>query len=551
MPRGGGARRLRLGPVVGHTDHRSTRVWIRTFDDPGRYQLRVQGAGVFPFTATESGALEFRTGVATATGLRPDWTYRFTVLHRGRVVPGARGGFRTMPPPGSMADVVFCAISCSKMEEGLWERFSRFVEEAKPHFVLMMGDQVYIDEDEPDVHQEHARSPRDVRRAALAEKYQLNWSRAPVRKVMASVPTYMMWDDHDIRDGWGSRASDSPTLRQHHPRGEAVFTRSNTFFEDARDVYWHFQACRNPMPEPDQELPNYVGGPPPPGERRAMPFAFRCGRTVVLALDSRGDRDFFREEYPVLGAEQWDFIRLVLEGLREDVEALAIMTPTPIASLDPHGQSQKMLGDRTDDVEAFRRGLSEGRPPPDWAEVWGRAASGILGDVPLTVANVHLSRIFGAQLNLGAWKLSNLDEVRDQWSHKSARPEQAELLRMAGAARLTGAVAGSGRGLIFLSGDIHIGCIFDISSRRPPYKAPSLTSSGISAQQDDPVYVSVYVDEDFEVAPGVRSTLREVVSEYNFGVVQVVNTGTGAQITPILAHEGVSTVLGVNLAALL
>ncbi len=33
---------------------------------------------------------------------------------------------------------------------------------------------------------------------------------------------------------------------------------------------------------------------PAPGERRAMPFAFRCGRLVVLVLDSRGARDVFR-----------------------------------------------------------------------------------------------------------------------------------------------------------------------------------------------------------------------------------------------------------------
>ena len=47
---------------------------------------------------------------------------------------------------------------------------------------------------------------------------------------------------------------------------------------------------------------------------------------------------------------------------------------------------------------------------------------------PMTIANVHLSRLFGGQLNLGGYKLSDLDEVRDQWSHKFARPEQASLL---------------------------------------------------------------------------------------------------------------------------
>jgi hypothetical protein len=59
------------------------------------------------------------------------------------------------------------------------------------------------------------------------------------------------------------------------------------------------------------------------------------------------------------------------------------------------------------------------------------------------------------------------------------------------------------------------------------------------------------VDEKFAVAPGIRSTLREVVKEFNFGVVQVVPTGAGAEITPILAHEGNSTVWGLDVKDLL
>ena len=530
MPRRGVVSRLQLGPIVGHTDDTSARIWIRVFDDPADYRLRVQGAGLFPFESTEGGLLEFRTAIATASGLRPDWRYRYSVLRRGRVVSRARGSFRTMPQPGSMANLLFCAVSCSTTEyDGLWEQFNRFLEASKPHFVLMMGDQIYLDEDEPDVYEQHLDSATSVRRKAMAAKYQLNWSREPVRKVMANVPTYMTWDDHDIRDGWGSRASDSNTMLAEYPRGREIFGRCNAFFEDARDVYWHFQACRNP---------NEITQPPLPGERRAMPFAFRCGRLVVLVLDSRGARDVFRTEHPVLGSAQWAFIQQVFDGLTEDVQALAVVTPTPIASLDAHGASQKLLGDRTDDVIAFKKGVEERRSSSDKA------------DAPLTIANVHLSRLYGSQLNLGNYKLSNIDEVRDQWSHKFSRPEQAALLRMAGSARLTNTMPDSPRELIFLSGDVHVGCIFDISSTAPEYKAASLTSSGISALASD-VLVGVYVDEDFAVAPGIRSTLREIVKEFNFGVIQVVFTGDGAEITPILAHEGSSTVWGLDVADLL
>ena len=78
----------------------------------------------------------------------------------------------------------------------------------------------------------------------------------------------------------------------------------------------------------------------------------------------------------------------------------------------------------------------------------------------------------------------------------------------------------------------------------------SLTSSGISATENESVIVGTYLDEGFTLASGVSSTLRELVNDFNFGVVQVVPTGTGAEIIPTLAHEGNADAFGVDLAVL-
>ena len=530
--------RLQLGPIVGHTDENSSRVWIQVFD-PEKYELRVQGAGLFPFRSTETTLglpLEFRTALADVQGLRSDWRYHYNILRKGRSIPGSNGTFRTMPINGSMANILFCAISCSKVEsEGAWDALDKFVEKAKPHFIVMMGDQIYVDEDNQNIFLAFRRSSSSVRRKALAEKYRESWSRKSVKQVMANVPIYMMWDDHDLRDGWGSMASDSETLVQKYPRGKEIFQECMKFFEDARDIYWHFQACHNP---PDPELP------PPHGQRRAMPYAFRCGRLVVLMLDSRGERDVFRKDLPILGSRQWKFIDDLIKGLSEDVDALAVMTPTPIASLDPEGQVQKIMGERTDDVESFKKGDFD------------RLFDPVTNDSKLGVLLTHeLSRIPPYNLtipkNFFPYKAYNIDEGRDQWSHKFSRPEQIALIRAAGNARLTNRNSGSPRGLIFLSGDIHNGCIFDITVSEPSYKAVSLTSSGISTVFKSTPIVGVSVDEDFDVAPGIRSTLRDIVMDYNFGVVQVVPTGSGAEIVPSLAHEGNSFTVGLDIADLL
>ena len=134
--------------------------------------------------------------------------------------------------------------------------------------------------------------------------------------MLANTPVYMMWDDHDIRDGWGSGASDSETLVARHPRGKRIFDKCDAYYQDCRDIYWHFQGCHNPTAERRRRsaLPNYIDGPPLDRALRAMPFAFRCGRMVVLMLDSRGDRDGFRDDLPILGTRN-GVHRHVLENL--------------------------------------------------------------------------------------------------------------------------------------------------------------------------------------------------------------------------------------------
>jgi len=542
-------RRLQLGPIVGHTDESSTRIWIQVADDPSRYALRVEGAGLFPFESTEGGAVEFGTAIARVGGLQSDRRYRYRVVRAGRFVLGASGSVRTMPPPASMTNLLFCAISCNGAARiGAWERFATFVEDAQPSFVLMMGDQVYLDEDQPNVFRSHFDADPDTRRRAMADMYRFNWSRDALRRVFAHVPTYMLWDDHDIRDGWGSMAGDSPTLARKHHRGAEIFRKCTAYFEDARDVYWHFQACRNPRPgdhrdplvptQLDRSFPNYIAAPLPRGQRLGMPYVFRVGRLMVMVLDSRGERDLFRAERPILGTRQWAFIDEVFARLPTDADALVVVTATPLASQDPDGQTQRLMGERTDDIEAFRRG--------DEQELFRPRSNREPGELAKAIVSTKIARFTGAQPNLGDFQISNIDEARDQWSHRASRGEQKELLQKAFKARYTGRSSAAGRALTFLSGDIHIGCIYDVTAARPRGSAVSLTSSGISQTDDTQPLVGTFIDEAFALAPGIRSALREVVNQFNFGVVQVQPTGSGAEISAVLAHEGNAFAVGLD-----
>lgn len=87
----------------------------------------------------------------------------------------------------------------------------------------------------------------------------------------------------------------------------------------------------------------------------------------------------------------------------------------------------------------------------------------------------------------------------------------------------------------------------------PEYTIVSLTSSGISAKGEakGSLFVGSFIDEDFSVAPGIRSTLREVIPDYNFGVVQVLPTGSGAEIHVAVAHEGNAFAAGLDIAKMI
>ena len=63
--------------------------------------------------------------------------------------------------------------------------------------------------------------------------------------------------------------------------------------------------------------------------------------------------------------------------------------------------------------------------------------------------------------------------------------------------------------------------------------------------------MGIFIDKEFDVAPGIHSTLREVVNEVNFGVIQVMPIGTGAEIVPSIAHEGNSWAICLDFADLL
>jgi hypothetical protein len=523
----GASSRVLLGPIVGHTDHHSSTIWIRVGSNPSDYELRVRGyREMIPFVSTEITRPEFGTAIAQIRGLRPERRYSYQVFHRGRAVRGAQGSFRTMPLPDSQSSISFVTVSCSDANKvGAWQLLQEYNESFEPHFVLMIGDQIYMDgELETSIWENHLDSPPEMRRKAMVEMYQSHWAREPVRTIMANVPTYMMWDDHDIRDGWGSWAGDSPTMKAKYPRGAAIADRYSRYFDDARDIYWHFQMAHNPAP--------LFGpfAPPVTGERRAMPFAIRCGRLALLVLDGRGERDVFRSLDPILGDRQWRATGDWLANLPPSVEALGCITPVPIVAMDPSGLTQSLFKHRTDDEELFREGRAE-----DLLKLQRGDGAGNPVDIPSNLVGAIFDE------NIGAFRARSIDDLRDQWSHPFSRPEQEALLRTIAQARLANRLPAQPREAFFVGGDLHIAGRFDIRVDKPEMQTECLIASGISREEGLHAAVGLVVNESFEVAPGIEAELKQYIRAPHFGVTHVQFSATTPAVEHQILHAGQAT----------
>ena len=79
----------------------------------------------------------------------------------------------------------------------------------------MLGDQVYADETSPQT-QQRIRERRDIKSGAQEQVadyeeytwlYAESWTDPEVRWLLSTVPTSMIFDDHDVRDDWNTSKS--------------------------------------------------------------------------------------------------------------------------------------------------------------------------------------------------------------------------------------------------------------------------------------------------------------------------------------------------------
>ncbi|HXM47841.1 MAG TPA: alkaline phosphatase D family protein [Pyrinomonadaceae bacterium] len=269
------------------------------------------------------------TGIVMFRGLEANAHYSYQLwedeahsvaLYLGELTP-ADLYFWTLPEDGYGRQLDFLLMSCHNPEMAKDDGFDGFavwhqipeVRKANKNvrFAILCGDQLYADEVETDVLKEQDESKRKELYLRVYRKF---WDNADYRRVLCSLPAILMWDDHDITDGWGSR-EDSYVAKD----SQEFADRWKDLFQTAKEMFGFMQASRNPDP---------------PSSRFSGRFdtCFRIGRAGFAVPDLRSNRKSREVKNLVDGKvvyegqmwlpEQMDAIRSWVETNKPEIDTL-------------------------------------------------------------------------------------------------------------------------------------------------------------------------------------------------------------------------------------
>jgi hypothetical protein len=228
------------------------------------------------------------------------------------------------PAPGEPSPFSFAFGSCNqsfamtlsgsvtkRSSAGIYLAMRPVLQAQQARFVALLGDQVYSDgiphfsvkEAFPDtgdpVSEEKLLSfYRHIYRGYFAEE--------GFRELLQTAPTYMMWDDHEILDNWGSEPGQSELAQQ--------------MFRAAVEAFREYQHLHNPNAR-------MKDGPP-------YHFKFWYGDVGFMVLDLRSSRSF--EACQVIDEVQWQsFDQFLAEATQREIPTLFIGATIPVIHFSP------------------------------------------------------------------------------------------------------------------------------------------------------------------------------------------------------------------------
>ena len=446
---------LTVAAIVGHSTPTSARLWLRT-GRTGQFTLLLypqegitdadamaalrESLGHVPLSLDDVAALlsgtrqmDFTienldsdtTTVLDLEGLAPDTRYGYLLHFRNeeRVLLGHNRlrDFRTPPSYEERRPFQFALFSCHMPYEKsglfgkrtevrnleMWDYLGASLRRhaGKIDLVIAGGDQCYADGVPTlDIWRFLNRRMRKEGEDLLPDEASMlswyqdiycgYWGFPSVQEVFDSFPTYMIWDDHEIGDGWGSHHLDEngngvqrllPALEEKRltqTDGRELIER---MFRAAKKAYQDYEHSHNP-----------------PTEEGVFDYSFRRGGCAYYVLDGRGQRDIGRESFRILGRAQFDRFAEWAAGLNpEETPFLFIVSAVPVlhtrAGLVNADEqwliAQAGLGD--DLRDSWEHELHDEERAALLEVLFGAAARGIR--VCVLSGDVHVSAVFSIE----------------------------------------------------------------------------------------------------------------------------------------------------------
>nr|BAJ93729.1 predicted protein [Hordeum vulgare subsp. vulgare] len=306
---------ITLGPVIGKTTSTTTRILIEADHD-----AEITCVLTPPSGAAVTQAVQFRKDHPRCfafSGLTPDTPYTITFTG-AKSDPSRSGRVRTYRADAQLSELRVVSLSCHshladiKDEPVVWnDLFTKFVGPGHIDLILHIGDQVYAD-----VAYDQGLAFLNGRRDKGSHEpnydtldhvsdyyrqvYRKTWNYAPCARVLANVPSMMIWDDHDLRNDWGSRPNDCDPKTNDYWVGIA-----------ARMAFWEYQRQLW-----DDKLLDAAGKVTLPVTIRSHTegSVHRFGDIGVAIIDTRGARSFDKDEknHSFLSKVQWTQLKTAL-----------------------------------------------------------------------------------------------------------------------------------------------------------------------------------------------------------------------------------------------
>ncbi|MFB7651710.1 MULTISPECIES: alkaline phosphatase D family protein [unclassified Streptomyces] len=378
---------LRLGPLLRYTDGSCATVWVetnrpctaevrcadgargttRTFQVAGHHYALVPVSGLTPGTSTEYEVLLD----GTRAWPPPDSPFPPSVITSPTEEDGLRVAFGSCrwaaPPAGGKDPVGPDAL------DTLSARIAAAPRGERPDVLLLLGDQVYADE-VSDATRQWISGRRDLNEAPgdqvadyeeYTRLYYESWLDPEVRWLLSTVPSCMIFDDHDVIDDWNTSAAWLADMRATDWWRERLMSGLMS--------YWVYQQLGNLSPDELAADPLYAAvRETPDGTDALRDFAARAdaepasvrwsyrrdfGRTRLLMVDSRAARVLEEDSRTMLDPGEAAWLREQALDERDSYDHLLIGTSLPW--LLPH---------LVHDVETWNAAMCGGERGARWAQ---------------------------------------------------------------------------------------------------------------------------------------------------------------------------------------